>query len=177
MYLEHLAEDSQTQNDISVTKFLYGEEEHNPTTSTHHAVSHYLNGPNFTVEEKGQENDISVTKFLGQQANDIVITMFNLETGVDNYLLDNNITVIEFLDTVLPLYLEQNDISVTKFLDETTQDYMALNDISVTKFLEQDYGNDISVTKFLSASGDQQSNWLGQGHQRGAYRRNGHRDD
>jgi hypothetical protein len=70
MYLEHLAEDSQPQNDISVTKFLNSEAEHTPsthhaTTASHHAVSHYLNGPDFTVEEKGQENDISVTKFLG----------------------------------------------------------------------------------------------------------------
>ena len=52
------------------------------------------------------ENDISVTKFLGQKSNDIVVTMFNLDTTVTKFLGDHDITIIEFLDSVLPKYLE-----------------------------------------------------------------------
>ena len=43
--------------------------------------------------------------------------MFNLDTTVTKFLGDYEITIIEFLDNVLPAYLEENDISVTKFLD------------------------------------------------------------
>ena len=80
-----------------------------------------------------------MTKFLGQRSNDIVVTLFNLESTVTKFLDDNEITIIEFLNSVLPTYLEENDISVTKFLDRSVADFLASNDISVTKFLESDY--------------------------------------
>lgn len=66
------------------------------------------------------------------------------------FLGDYEITIIEFLDTVMPKYLEDNDISVTKFLDSSIADFLEKNDISVTKFLDDKLDNDISVTKFLS---------------------------
>ena len=65
-----------------------------------------------------------MTKFLGQRSNDIVVTMFNLETSVTKFLQDYNVTIIEFLDSVLPTYLDSNDISVTKFLDETIAQFL-----------------------------------------------------
>jgi len=46
-----------------------------------------------------QADDISVTKFLGQRSNDIVVTLFNLETSVTKFLNDYNVTIIEFLDS------------------------------------------------------------------------------
>ena len=81
------------------------------------AVTKYLNGPpEFNKEndisvtkflDAAPENDISVTKFLGQKSNDIVVTMFqNLDTTVTKFLGDHDITIIEFLDSVLPKYLE-----------------------------------------------------------------------
>ena len=65
------------------------------------------------------------------------------------FLGDYDITIIEFLDQVLPEYLKENDISVTKFLDSSIGTFLNANDITVTKFMEEKNG-DISVTKFLT---------------------------
>ena len=74
-----------------------------------------------------------------------------LDTTVTKFLDDYNITIIEFLDTVLPETIrEQNDISVTKFLDRQIGNFLMDNEISITKFLAADTDNEISITKFLS---------------------------
>ena len=136
----------QTQDDIAVTKYL-------GTASTRFldteedsiAVTKYLNGPpEFNAENDisvtkfldaapaATENDISVTKFLGQKSNDIVVTMFqNLDTTVTKFLGDHEITIIEFLNTVMPKYLEQkNDITVTKFLDKQIDQFLQNNSLN-----------------------------------------------
>ena len=91
-----------------------------------------------------------MTKFLSQKSNDIVVTMFNLETSITKFLQDYNVTIIEFLDSTASQYLKANDISTTKFLDAVLDNYLKENDISVTKFMEAE-DNDISVTKFMDS--------------------------
>ena len=143
------------EDGIAVTKYL----SHSSTPSeTPNAVSKYLNGP------AADEIPTPVGKFLGQRSNDIVVTMFlDDETGgidsVAKFLGDYDITIIEFLNQVLPETLqEDNDISVTKFLDRQIGHFLADNEISVTKFLESressydNSNNEISITKFLSSS-------------------------
>ena len=82
-----------------------------------------------------------MTKFLGQKSNDIVVTLFNLDSTVTNFMLDYDINITEFLDTILPKYLNSNDVSVTKFLDKVVENFLEENQ------LEDE--NDITVTKFL----------------------------
>ena len=171
------ASSSQYYLDTTVTKFLDSEEDGIAVTKylgsttpaaprDSNAVSKYLNGPldnpsakflesandvsvtKFLDHDQSKEDGIAVTKYLGQRSNDIVVTMFNLDTTVTKFLGDSDITIIEFLDTVLPDALDQNDISVTKFLDRQIGQFLVDNDISVTKFL-QEADNEISITKFL----------------------------
>lgn len=68
-----------------------------------------------------------MTKFLGQKSNDIVVTLFNLESTVTNFMLDYDINITEFLDTILPKYLNSNDVSVTKFLDKVVDNFLEEN--------------------------------------------------
>ena len=60
----------------------------------------------------------------------------NLDSSVSHFMLDNDITIIEFLDSVTPKYLESNDITTTKFLDAVLDNFREQNDISVTKFMD-----------------------------------------
>ena len=54
----------------------------------------------------------------------------NLDTTVTKFLGDHDITIIEFLDSVLPKYLEQkNDITVTKFLDKQIDQFLHENSL------------------------------------------------
>ena len=46
-----------------------------------------------------------------------------LDSAVAKYLGDYDITIIEFLDQILPENLAANDISVTKFLDDQIAKY------------------------------------------------------
>ena len=71
----------------------------------------------------------------------------NLDSTVTNFMLDYDITIIEFLDSVVPKYLESNDITVTKFLDAVVDNFVDSNDISVTKFMD-----DTTVTNFPGKS-------------------------
>lgn len=70
----------QIQDDISVTRFL-------DSARPDKAVSNYLGAPPAKNLEQVAD-DISVTKFLGQRSNDIVVTMFNLDTTVTKFLYD-----------------------------------------------------------------------------------------
>ena len=89
------------EDGIAVTKYLNGPPEFNDTNNDISVTKFLDAAPSAT------ENDISVTKFLGQKSNDIVVTMFqNLDTTVTKFLGDHDITIIEFLDSVLPKYLE-----------------------------------------------------------------------
>ena len=104
--------------DTTVTKFLDSEEDGiavtkylSTSSSSQNTVDNYLNGPNDISVTKfldsSAEDGIAVTKYLGQRSNDIVVTMFqNLDTTVTKFLGDYNITIIEFLDQVLPEALE-----------------------------------------------------------------------
>ena len=60
----------------------------------------------------------------------------NLDSSVSHFMLDHDITIIEFLDSVTPKYLESNDITTTKFLDAVLDNFREQNDISVTKFMD-----------------------------------------
>ena len=62
-------------------------------------------------------------------------------------MLDYDVTIIEFLDSITPKYLESNDITVTKFLDAVVDNFLYSNDITVTKFLA-----DTTVTNYKEAS-------------------------
>ena len=42
-------------------------------------------------------------------------------------MLDYDINITEFLDTILPKYLHSNDVSVTKFLDKVVDNFLAAN--------------------------------------------------
>ena len=75
----------------------------------------------------------------------------NLDSTVTNFMLDYDITIIEFLDSIVPKYLDSNDITVTKFLDAVVDNFLQSNDITVTKFMDEIVDeNDLAVTKFLA---------------------------
>lgn len=65
----------------------------------------------------------------------------NLDSTVTNFMLDYDINITEFLDTIMPKYLNSNDVSVTKFLDKVVDTFMEAN--------RAEEENDIAVTKFL----------------------------
>lgn len=62
-------------------------------------------------------------------------------------MLDYDITIIEFLDSIAPKYLDSNDITVTKFLDSVVDNFLYSNDITVTKFLA-----DTTVSNYKESS-------------------------
>ena len=127
---QHYPDRASKYLDTTVTKFLDSEEDGIAVTkylgttpkTDNAAVKEYLNGPNDISVTKfldgdndisvtnfldSSEDGIAVTKYLGQRSNDIVVTMFqNLDTTVTKFLGDYDITIIEFLDSVLPEALE-----------------------------------------------------------------------